>query len=80
LLWSLRVQERINALAQQSGWPLELTWNGFRKPGSEDGLVKLDPAIESAVRGSLRGLLRRFVSNEWIDCRLRRDDSIMSGN
>jgi len=34
LLWGLRVQERVNAVAKQENWGLELTWSGFRTPES----------------------------------------------
>lgn len=70
LLWSLRVQERVNSLAQQNKWNAELTPNGFYPLSNENDTQRLDPAMESEFRSSLRGLLRRFVSNEWIDRRL----------
>jgi hypothetical protein len=70
LLWGLRVQERVNAVAQQEHWGLELTWGGFQMPGSAEALSEIPATIEPALRTSLKGLLRRFVSNEWIDERL----------
>jgi hypothetical protein len=66
LFWGLRVQERINATAQQSGWRLELTWRGFAWHTNGTNPAKIEPAVEPAVRSTLKGLLRRFVSNEWI--------------
>ncbi|HMC10425.1 MAG TPA: hypothetical protein VKH44_04010, partial [Pirellulaceae bacterium] len=72
LLWGLRVQERVNAAARQNGWDLELTWSGFRQRVSDDPLAEIDPAIESVLRTTFRGLLRRFVSSEWIAERLCR--------
>jgi hypothetical protein len=66
LLWGLRVQERVNATARQNGWDLELTWSGFRHRASVEPLAEIDPAIESMLRTTFRGLLRRFVSSEWI--------------
>lgn len=70
LFWALRVQERIQAAAQQYGWDLDLTWSGFRRgsDGAEPGTI--DPAIEPALRTTFKGLLRRFVSNAWIATRL----------
>jgi hypothetical protein len=70
LLWSLRVQERVNALAKQEGWPLEVAWSGFCDSKTGAPLAALDPAIEPTLRTSLKGLLRRFVSSEWIAERL----------
>jgi hypothetical protein len=69
LLWALRVQERVNAAAEQYGWDIELFWTGFRR---RDGspLTTIDPKLEPALRTTLRGLLRRFVSGRWIGERL----------
>jgi hypothetical protein len=69
LLWSLRVQERVNAAAQQYGWDLDLSWNGFRRKSDGGALPAIDPAMEPALRTTLKGLLRRFVSNGWIAAR-----------
>jgi hypothetical protein len=66
LFWSLRVQERINAAASQSAWPFELTWTGFRNRQTAAPLPQIDPALEPALRTTFKGLLRRFVSHEWI--------------
>jgi hypothetical protein len=70
LFWALRVQERLNALAQQHGWDLELTWSGFRPRTGDDPLTAIDPSVEPTLRTSLKGLLRRFVSSDWIAARL----------
>jgi hypothetical protein len=67
LLWSLRVQERLNATATQHGWKTELSWDGFR-PAEESA------AQRGELRAALRGLLRRFVSGAWIARRL--DESL----
>lgn len=63
--WGLRVAERLNASAAMYSWPVTLTWQGFR--GRQEGTSDIPPA---AVEEGLRGLLRRFVSPEWIDSRL----------
>lgn len=70
LLWSLRVQERVNALASQEGWPIELTWSGFCDRTSGAPLQGIEPAVEPILRTSLTGLLRRFVDRAWIAERL----------
>jgi len=70
LFWALRVQERLNAAAKQYDWDLELGWNGFRHASTGAALTGIDSGIEPALRSTFKGLLRRFVSNEWIDGRL----------
>lgn len=66
LVWSLRVAERMNTSAAMYDWPVQLGWQGFhgREPGS--GPV----AVPEAVEDSMRTLLRRFVSADWIDARI----------
>jgi hypothetical protein len=64
-LWALRVAERINAASRQSGWQARLGWNGWTISGPTS------PAFER----SLRMLLRRFVSQAWIDHRLDSADA-----
>jgi hypothetical protein len=71
LFWALRVQERVNAAAKQFNWDIELGWRGFRRASDGVRLTELDSSIEPALRSTFKGLLRRFVSNEWIDRRLR---------
>jgi hypothetical protein len=70
LFWALRVQERINAAAQQSGWDLDLKWHGFRRRNDVAPFATIDPTIEPTLRTTFKGLLRRFVSNSWIAERL----------
>ena len=59
--------ERMNAAATMYGWPVQLAWSGFiaARRRSADAL-DAPPAVED----SLRTLLRRFVSREWIDERM----------
>jgi hypothetical protein len=66
LFWALRVQERVNAAAQQYDWDLDLTWSGFRRRSADEPAGAIDLRIEPALRTTLKGLLRRFVSHEWI--------------
>ncbi|MGD9724067.1 MAG: hypothetical protein AB7O59_22630 [Pirellulales bacterium] len=65
-VWGVRIMERMNAAAAMYGWPVTLTWNGFRAQAEGDSLT----AAPDQVAESLRTLLRRFVSAEWIDARL----------
>jgi len=70
LLWALRVEERVNAAAKQYRWNVELAWSGFLEQGSAAKLTAVDPTIEPVLKTTLRGLLRRFVSAQWIAERL----------
>jgi hypothetical protein len=74
LLWGLRVAERFNAQAAASGWPVTLTWRGFRSP-TGDRPATLSPAERQAVTENLTSWLRRFVDAEWIARRLVADSA-----
>lgn len=75
-VWAVRVMERINASAAMNVSPLRLGWDGFfwgDSTKSQEGEPRSDQiAAEqlAAVEQSLRSLLRRFVSAEWIENRL----------
>ena len=73
LFWALRLQERVHAVAETNDWPLDLAWSGLVEKSSGRPIVAIDPAHESALRTSLKGLLRRFVSGRWIAQRLGSD-------
>ena len=68
LFWALRVEERVNAASRQSAWRLILTWNGLRTEDTS-GAPGADAAVMAELRSSLRGLLRRFVTSDWIEQR-----------
>jgi hypothetical protein len=70
LFWALRVQERVNATAKQQGWDLELAWTGLRRCSHDAPMTGMDTSAEQSLRTTLKGLLRRFVSNDWIAERL----------
>jgi hypothetical protein len=65
-VWGLRIMERINAAAAMYGWGISLGWQGFVARDNQTDVAAIPPAVED----SLRTLLRRFVSPEWIDRRL----------
>jgi hypothetical protein len=73
LFWALRLQERVNAVAHTSGWPLWLAWSGLRDTEQSRPVTTIDPATEPTLRTSMKGLLRRFVSNQWIAHRLEQE-------
>jgi hypothetical protein len=67
LFWGLRLEERINAVAKQNGWDIELTWSGLRSLSGGESVAQIDPAIEAGLWAAMKGVLRRFGSNEWTD-------------
>ncbi len=63
-VWALRVMERINQAARQEGRQERLQWHGFSAgwdPWQRELTGKPDP-----LELTIRMLLRRFVSPEWI--------------
>jgi hypothetical protein len=66
-VWALRVMERMNAASTMYGWPVLLSWNGFSPRDDAPEVSPVPPTVEE----SLRTLLRRFVSPEWIDERMQ---------
>lgn len=64
LVWSLRLQDRLNVFAQQSKWPGQfVAFRGvWTTPLTEQQLHEIEHAF--------RWLLRRFVDPEWLNCRL----------
>ncbi|HUQ69587.1 MAG TPA: hypothetical protein VM165_08695 [Planctomycetaceae bacterium] len=64
LVWSRRVLDRVNAIAEKQQWPGRLHADGFHwdRP--------LNDATQQQVEHALRWLLRRFVDPVWLDARL----------
>ena len=65
LLWGLRLQERVNAASSSANWEVDLAWSGFK--GKD-----IPAKNREALRQAMTGLLRRFVSHEWIAARLEK--------
>jgi uncharacterized membrane protein YhaH (DUF805 family) len=64
-IWGLRVAERFNQEAERNDLPVMLTWHGLvLKTGNDIEKYRL------ATTKTLRSLLLRFVSADWIDRRL----------
>jgi len=78
VVWGLRIAERINAQAKQCGWQVTLGWDGFTTSdrGSIEGGGEL---VRSELEAAFRTLLRRFVSPDWIDARLTRQETPIGG-
>jgi hypothetical protein len=66
-VWSVRMMDRVNASAVSDAWPVTLGWDGFVRRAETASGDKNAPTIAG---GTLRALMRRFVSAEWIDRRL----------
>jgi hypothetical protein len=66
VVWGLRVAERINATAAQNGWNVRLTWHGLTQSNG----APLNSRASAELEQTVRPLLRRFVSADWIDRRL----------
>lgn len=64
-LWALRVQERVNAVARQNGWPLTLTWTGLHRERDAEP-SSLSDERQRAVATTMIGILRRFVTVDWM--------------
>lgn len=70
IVWSRRIMDRINRIADEEHWPVRLDLHGFL---ALDGTAEAElsqQAIER-VEQVLRWHLRRFVEPEWIDRRLK---------
>ena len=65
LVWGLRVMERVNSTGKIGDWKTELQWTGFQPS------TGWDPEEAEAIEKTMRTLLRRFLSTEWIDARLK---------
>jgi len=70
LLWGLRVQERVNAVALQNRFGTELTWSGLQAAQIKDVAAEHDPTVDATLKTALKGILRRFAGNDWINERL----------
>jgi hypothetical protein len=69
LFWSLRLQERVNDAAMKLDWPVRLTWFGFVAASDGRPMTNWPSDLQRAVRQTLQGLLRRFVSPRWLSAR-----------
>lgn len=76
IVWARRLQDRINAVAEQQNWPVRLAPDGLRW----DDKISPERRKEAAahVEQSFRWMLRRFVSPEWIDQRLQSEEPVRS--
>lgn len=74
-VWGLRVAERVNQVASETTTSSRLEWHGFASsaPAStgEESATQV-ACLDAAQEVALRGILRRFVSDEWIALRLDR--------
>lgn len=69
-LWGARVLERVNATAVLYDWSIRLGWNGFHRADDPMAQAEIPAEITADLKQTLVNLLRRFVSQQWIDDRL----------
>jgi hypothetical protein len=69
VVWALRIQERFNRSAEIARWPVRLTWFGL----TWFSLSEVGASDEMLVQaqGTLRGLIRRFVTADRLDALVR---------
>jgi len=69
IVWSIRIQERINQTAETENWPVRLGPIGFHWE-SENTSAEDKEQTRKKMEQTIRWLFRRFVEPEWIDARL----------
>ncbi|HVX64035.1 MAG TPA: hypothetical protein VHC19_25655 [Pirellulales bacterium] len=80
-LWALRVAERFNASAGQQEWNVWLSWSGLRQvhgpendPQQPQAMAVISAEIRPALHQTLKSLLWRFVSPQWVAQRIGEDE------
>lgn len=68
IVWSIRIQERINHTAEAENWSVHIGSEGFVWDPNCDPHERI--RSEERLRHTLHWLLRRFVEPEWIEQRL----------
>lgn len=61
LVWGQRVREQFNNAATHAGWPVRLSWRGFRIQSAE---AILETREQEEIVATLRALLKRFEDVE----------------
>ena len=69
IVWSRRIMDRINRIANEEHWPVRLDLHGFL-PTDANMETEVSLQANERVEQVLRWHLRRFVEPEWIDSRL----------
>jgi hypothetical protein len=64
LVWSLRIQDRLNVFATQNQWPVRFEGRQLHYTGA------LSEGHRIEIERAFRWLLRRFVDPTWLDARL----------
>ncbi len=74
IVWSIRIQDRINQTAEKETWCVRLGTEGFI--WEEDAPSDKRDLSEERLTHTLHWLLRRFVDSKWIDERLNKQTDI----
>jgi hypothetical protein len=70
IVWSKRIMDHINRIADEEHWPVRLDLQGFL-PLDETAEAEDSIQANQRVEKKLRWHLRRFVEPEWIERRLK---------
>ena len=74
LMWAHRVMVRLNEAAVHESWVAEFHWHGIQ--WAPDATVSERIRTQERITLTLRWLLKRYVTSEWIDARLLSADDI----
>ena len=67
VLWTLRVAERVNAIAAEKRLAVRLSWHGWQVGNSAGGKTDNDDRREATK--ALQAILLRFVNQQWLSAR-----------
>jgi len=69
VVWGLRVAEKVNVALKSAGHDIVLSWHGFAT-GYGGSIAVAPTEARLAAETTLRSVIRRFTSVEWIETRL----------
>lgn len=75
-MWALRIRERINATAKMNDWDLRLEWDGFTAADGTPLPDTLPADTQRILHLNFWNLMRKFVSQSWIDQRLKSSGNV----
>ena len=70
MVWALRIAEQLNKSSEMYDWGVTMRWDGLVDTQTGEPATELPTETAAAIVKSLRTMLRRFVSPEWLDARL----------
>lgn len=67
VLWTIRVAERVNAIAAEKDLDVRLTWHGWQPAHSTNSEMRADGCCKASQ--ALQSILLRFVDQQWLSRR-----------